>query len=155
MSIAGPSGRTEKEMLYAFGFAALLVVTSTLLHYEALRLLSACIPHLRIRPRARLIAVILGTFLGHLLEISCYALAYYYLRDHFGLGNFGGKFADSFASYFYFSAESYTSIGLGDIYPLGPLRLITGVEALNGLLLIGWSASFTYVAMQRYWTGHD
>jgi diguanylate cyclase (GGDEF)-like protein len=28
---------------------------------------------------------------------------------------------------------------------------ITGVEALNGLLLVGWSASFTYLAMQRYW----
>jgi hypothetical protein len=138
-------------MLYAFGFAALLVVASTLLHYEALRLLSAWLPHLRIRPRSRLLAVIFGVFVGHLLEIACYALAYYYLHDHFGLGGFGGKFADNYSTYFYFSAESYTSIGLGDIYPLGSLRLITGVEALNGLLLIGWSASFTYLAMQRYW----
>lgn len=52
---------------------------------------------------------------------------------------------------FNFSAETYTTIGLGDIYPLGPLRLITGIEALNGLLLIGWSASFTYLAMQKFW----
>ena len=29
-----------------------------------------------------------------------------------------------------------------------------GVEALNGLLLIGWSASFTYLAMERYWPMH-
>ena len=137
-------------MLYAFAFAALLVVTSTLVHYEALRLLSAWIPHLRIRPRARLLGVIFGV-VGHLLEIACYALAYYTLHDHFGLGSFGGRFADNFTSYFYFSAESYTSIGLGDIFPLGSLRLITGVEALNGLLLVGWSASFTYLAMQRYW----
>ena len=56
-----------------------------------------------------------------------------------------------FASYLYFSAETYTTIGLGDIYPLGPLRLITGIEALNGLLLIGGSASFTYLAMQKFW----
>ena len=124
-------------MLYAFGFAALLVVTSTLLHYESLRLLSGWIPHLRIRPRARLLAVIFGVFVGHLLEIACYALAFYYLHDQFSLGSFGGKFVDNFASYFYFSAESYTSIGMGDIYPLGPLRLITGIEALNGLLLVG------------------
>ncbi|MGA8005247.1 MAG: ion channel [Burkholderiales bacterium] len=138
-------------MLYALGIAALLVVSSTLVHYEVLRLLSVSIPRLRIRPRARLLAVIFGVFLGHLLEIACYALAYYYLHDHFGLGGFGGKFADNFATYFYFSAESYTSIGMGDIFPLGSLRLITGVEALNGLLLVGWSASFTYLAMQRYW----
>jgi len=151
LSIAGLLATLESEMPYAFAFAALLVVTSTLVHYEALRLLSAWIPHLRIRPRARLLAVIFGVFVGHLLEIACYALAYYTLHDHFGLGSFGGKFADNFTTYFYFSAESYTSIGLGDIYPLGSLRLITGVEALNGLLLVGWSASFTYLAMQRYW----
>ena len=141
-------------MPYAFGFASLLVVASTLVHYETLRLLSAWVPHLRVRPRARLLGVIFGVFVGHLLEIACYALAYYTLHDHFGLGSFGGKFADNFTTYFYFSAESYTSIGLGDIYPLGSLRLITGIEALNGLLMIGWSASFTYLAMQRYWNAN-
>ena len=132
-------------------FAALLVVLSTFTHYEILRLLSTCVPQIRIRPRARLLAVLFGTFLGHLLEIGFYALAYFYLRDHFDLETFGGQFSDSFSTYMYFSAEAYTSVGLGDIYPLGPLRLITGIEALNGLLLIGWSASFTYLVMQKFW----
>jgi hypothetical protein len=99
----------------------------------------------------RVLAVLFGALFGYLLEISFYALAYYSLVDHFGLGTFGGKFADNFSSYRYFSAETYTTIGLGDIYPLGPLRLITGFEALNGLLLIGWSASFTYLAMEKFW----
>lgn len=138
-------------MIIAAIIAVLLVILSTFTHYEVLRLLSAYVPRIQIRPRARLLAVLFGTFSGHLLGISFYALAYFYLRDHFGLGNFGGTFADSFYTYLYFSAESYTTIGLGDIYPLGPLRLITGIEALNGLLLIGWSASFTYLAMQKFW----
>jgi len=138
-------------MLIASILAVLLVILSTFTHYEVLRLLSAYVPRIRVRPRARLLAVLLGTFFGHLLEISFYALAYYFLKDHFDLGNFGGKFVDNFASYLYFSAETYTTIGLGDIYPLGPLRLITGIEALNGLLLIGWSASVTYLAMQKFW----
>ena len=30
-------------------------------------------------------------------------------------------------------------------------KLLVGVEALNGLLLIGWSASYAYIAMERYW----
>jgi hypothetical protein len=30
--------------------------------------------------------------------------------------------------------------------------MITGVEALSGLLLIGWSASFTYLSMQKFWS---
>ena len=138
-------------MLIASVFAILLVILSTFTHYEVLRLLSAYVPRIRIRPRARLMAVLMGTLFGHLLEISFYALAYYSLKDHFDLGNFGGEFVDNFSSYLYFSAETYTTIGLGDIYPLGPLRLITGIEALNGLLLIGWSASFTYLVMQKFW----
>ena len=138
-------------MLIASLLAAFLVILSTFTHYEVLRLLSAYVPRIRIRPRARLLAVLFGTFSGHLLEIGFYALAFFYLRDHFDLGTFGGQFADSFSTYLYFSAEAYTSVGLGDIYPLGPLRLITGIEALNGLLLIGWSASFTYLAMQKFW----
>ncbi len=138
-------------MLISAFFAVLLVVLSTFTHYEVLRLLSTYVPRIRIRPRARLLVVLFGTFTGHMLQIVYYALAYFYLRDHFDLGNFGGQFADRFATYLYFSAETYTTIGLGDIYPLGPLRLITGIEALNGLLLIGWSASFTYLAMQKFW----
>ena len=138
-------------MLIASTIAAFLVILSTFTHYEVLRLLSVYVPRIRIRPRARLLVVLFATFSGHLLEISFYALAYFFLKDHFDLGTFGGKFVDNFPSDLYFSAETYTTIGLGDIYPLGPLRLITGIEALNGLLLIGWSASFTYLAMQKFW----
>jgi hypothetical protein len=35
------------------------------------------------------------------------------------------------------------------------LRLLAGAEALNGLVLIGWSASFTYIAMERFWSPGD
>jgi Ion channel len=51
----------------------------------------------------------------------------------------------------YFSVETFTSTGFGDILPSGPVRMVAGAEALNGLLLIGWSASFTYLAMERFW----
>ena len=42
-------------------------------------------------------------------------------------------------------------LGFGDVVPNGPLRLLAGAEALNGLLLIGWSASFLYLEMERWW----
>jgi hypothetical protein len=54
----------------------------------------------------------------------------------------------------YFSAVTYASIGFGDVYPVDNVRLITGVEALVGLLMIGWSASFTYLAMEKFWPLH-
>lgn len=53
--------------------------------------------------------------------------------------------------FLYFSGETYTTLGLGDIYPTGSLRLVTGIEALTGLLMRSWTGSFTYLEMRRYW----
>jgi hypothetical protein len=130
---------------------AALVFGTTLLHYEYLRGLSAILPNWRTSGRVRVLVGILGLFVAHSSEIILYGAAYYYLRDKFELGNFGGHFADTFLTFLYFSAETYTSLGFGDIFPIGPLRLVCGIETLNGLLLIGWSASFTYVFMEQFW----
>jgi hypothetical protein len=72
----------------------------------------------------------------------------------FGLGGFGGQTAAGFEDSVYFSAVTYTSLGLGDYYPTRGSRLIAGVEALNGSMMIAWSASFTYLAMEKYWPMH-
>jgi len=48
---------------------------------------------------------------------------------------------------FYFSLVTYTSLGLGDIVPMGHLRLIAGIEALNGFLLISCSAAMLFLFM--------
>ena len=53
--------------------------------------------------------------------------------------------------YFYYSAVVYTTLGFGDIIPIGPTKILTGFEALIGLGFITWSASFTFLEMQRYW----
>ncbi len=94
---------------------------------------------------------ILGLFVAHTSEIVLYGVAFYYLRDRFGLGNAGGHFADTLLTFLYFSGETYTSFGFGDIFPVGPLRAVCGIETLNGLLLIGWSASFTCGFMEHFW----
>jgi hypothetical protein len=54
-------------------------------------------------------------------------------------------------SFLYFSSETYTTLGFGDIYPTGALRMICGIESLIGLLMVSWTASFTYLEMRRYW----
>jgi hypothetical protein len=138
-------------MVIAVFICAALVFGTTLFHYEYLRGLSALLPKWRTSGRVRVLAGILGMFVAHSSEIILYGAAYYYLRDKFGLGNFGGHFADTLATFLYFSAETYTSLGFGDIFPIGPLRIVCGIETLNGLLLIGWSASFTYVFMEHFW----
>lgn len=70
------------------------------------------------------------------------------------MGGFQGSLDGSLIDFMYFSAISYTSLGLGDIYPVGGMRLLTGVEALVGLLMIGWSASCSYLQMERLWRLH-
>ncbi len=135
----------------AFFICAVLVLCTTLMHYEYLRGLSVVLPKWQTSGRVRVLAGILGMFVAHSSEIILYGAAYYYLRDKFGLGNFGGHFADTLSTFLYFSAETYTSLGFGDILPIGPLRVVCGIETLNGLLLIGWSASFTYVFMDHFW----
>jgi hypothetical protein len=129
----------------------LLLVATTVLHYEVLRLLSFSIARLAIQPRAKLLVVVFGTFVSHALHVVLYALGYALLADVIGLGTLAGG-SDTFIDYVYFSAETYTSLGFGDLMPIGPLRLIAGVETLNGLLLIGWSASFIYISMERFWS---
>jgi len=126
-------------MILIGAVCALLVVSTTAIHYEVLRGLSAGLPRLRIPSRGKLLVVIFATFLAHAVEILLYAVAVY-LLGHF-----------SFNVSLYFSAETYTSLGYGDVVPTGDLRLLAGVEALNGLLLIGWSASYTFIAMERFW----
>ena len=132
----------------------LLLVATTVLHYEVLRLLSFSITRLAIRSRAKLLVVVFGTFVSHALHVVLYALGYALLADVMGLGTLAGG-SDTFIDYVYFSAETYTSLGFGDLMPVGPLRLIAGVETLNGLLLIGWSASFIYISMERFWSAES
>ena len=125
-----------------------------MLHYEVLRLLSFWLARLTIQPRAKLLLVIFGTFISHVLQMLLYAIGYAVLADGLGLGKLTGG-TSTFNDYLYFSAETYTSLGFGDMIPVGPLRLVAGVETLNGLLLIGWSASYIYISMERFWTGRN
>jgi hypothetical protein len=141
-------------MILAMIFSAALVLATVLIHYEMLRFASALLPRLTIRPRQRIVVVIVALFAAHTVEVWLHALAYYLLADHFGIGTFGGSFSGSFEDYLYFSTVTYTSLGFGDVFPLGGLRLIAGVETLTGLVMIAWSASFTYLAMQELWNLH-
>jgi hypothetical protein len=134
---------------------ALLVVTATvLMHYELLRGTSRLIPLLAIPPRTRIIIVIGGAFVAHLLEISLYAVVFWSMQDHLGLGTVVGHLEGGALDFFYFSTANFTTLGVGDLHATGPMRIVASIQSLNGLVLIGWSASFTYLAMERFWELH-
>jgi hypothetical protein len=140
-------------MINAAFASIFLLVICAIIHYEILGALRGSLGRLTGIPRrATLLLVVLCAMISHLIQITLFASAYYFLRDKFGLGGFGGGFVDSFSSFLYFSAETYTTLGFGDIFPVGSLRMLAGMEALNGLVMISWTASFTYLEMTQYWT---
>lgn len=131
--------------------SALLISATVLIHYETLSVTGRLLPRLPIRPRQRVLVVFAACFVAHLFEIILYALVFAALHNIGGFGRIDGEFAGSGLDFFYFSVTNFTTLGIGDVHPHGPLRILAGIEALNGFLLITWSASFTYLMMQRHW----
>jgi len=142
------------ELVVPLITSTVLVLAVVLIHYEVLRYTSRLLPRLTIPPRPRILVVIVAAFFAHTLEVWLYALAYYFFVHHFDMGSLGGVTQHRFIDYLYFSTSTYTSLGYGDIYPLGGLRFMAGIEAVAGLMMIGWSASFTYLAMEKFWDLH-
>lgn len=127
-----------------------LVAIAVWLHFKALRHGSSYIVHLKAKAKRAMMMIMSVIFIAHTLEIVLFALAFW-LMIPMGLGNLAGNHTSTAADFFYFSIATYTTLGIGDITPEGAIRVVAGVEALAGLVLITWSASFTYLAMERLW----
>ena len=90
------------------------------------------------RQLALIVAVTLGIFIVHGVEIWLYAFAYV----------LSGALPD-LPTAVYFSAVSYSTIGFGDIV-LGPeWRIFGAFEGVTGLILIGWSSAFLLSVTSR------
>ncbi len=122
-----------------------------LIHYEVLFKLSNLIPRFTIRYHFRVVIALFGAMFAHVFEIWLFAIGYYIAINSKNLGSFSGNFTGSFMDCGYFSFTTYTSLGYGDIEPHGHIRFLAGLESLVGLVLIGWTASFMYIEMQKFW----
>jgi len=138
------------QLLSASLLAIALVSLCVVLHYEALLQLERLTRQLR-RHRWMILITLHGLLLAHVVEIWIFGLGYYLAESHLDLGNVLPVEGSDWFHYVYYSAMVYTTVGFGDLVPVGPLRMITATEALAGLSLITWSASFTFLQMQRIW----
>ena len=129
-----------------------LIALAVGLHYEVLRGSVIYLPKLTQRRRRRVVVLIFVILLTHAAETWIFAFGYYGLLKHeiFGLIS-GDVRIETLLDHVYFSAMVYTTVGFGDMVPDGPIRFMTGMEAVTGLVLITWSASFTFLEMQRDW----
>ncbi len=135
----------------------ILVAATTLITYAFLRIGWGTMSQAPTRFR-RIMPALQWTFAAHFVSIGVYAVAFWLLR-RLPPGEPVARLSDltddapvTFLTDLYFSATSYSSLGFGDVAPFGAARLLAGVEALNGLVLIGWSTTFTFLALREFWT---
>ena len=95
----------------------------------------------------RSLRVLIGTGLVlcllHALQIISWAAAYAWVVA-----------PDTFVSMqdaIYFSFVTFTTLGYGDITLGGDRQVVSGIEALNGILLVGWSTALLVAILQRLW----
>lgn len=138
-------------MLAAFILNTILVAIAVLIHFEALNTLSILTPNISIKHRLRVLIGVFGALLAHVIEIWVFAFGYYLMINYAGLGTLTGSSGNGLLDCVYFSFVSFTTLGYGDIVATGDVRFLAGLEALTGLVLITWTASFMFIEMQKQW----
>jgi hypothetical protein len=86
---------------------------------------------------ALLISVLLVMLAGNLLQIALWALVF----------SAYGEFRD-FATAFYHSTVNFATLGYGDIVMSEDRRLLGALEAVNGALMLGLTASILFAVLQ-------
>ncbi|WP_425398312.1 ion channel [Aeoliella sp.] len=128
-----------------------LVILTVAIHLVLVRGLSHMVRSMQRFPILAMGTSMSAAIAGHLLEIWLFALALRRMAESGQFGSLTGDVQGSLSDYFYFSALAYTSLGFGDIAPQGTLRTLAAIEAITGLVLIAWTASFAFLAMQELW----
>lgn len=138
-------------MLVTFVLNSLVVALVVVIHYEFLYQLTTRVPRLKIPHRLGVVVSVFVALVAHAIEVWVFAFAYYYMCNDGNWGGLEGNFDGSLLDCAYFSFTTFTTLGFGDIQPIGDIRYLTGIESLTGLVLITWTASFLFLEMQRYW----
>lgn len=83
-------------------------------------------------------AIVLLLIIACIIEASIWAFGYLHL----------GAF-NTFEESIYFSLVSFTTLGFGDITLNEHFRLLSVIEAANGIILFGWSTAIVVACVQR------
>ena len=122
--------------IHAIGLYAL----SRLLRIEELEEQEEQIHPLSGRGIVTTLTVALGLFVLHGIEIWLYAFVYLAIGA-----------VDGLRESVYFSTITYGAIGYSDAAMAPGWRLVSAIEGINGIILIGWSTAFfvTLIARMR------
>ena len=141
--------------MIAYGAVVLATLASVgvcvLLQYEWLVLTWKWISAHQGHRRVKVLYAILSVITLHVTEIWIFGLTIWGLLLWPASGSLSGAESADVLECVYLSAMTFSTVGFGDLAPLGAIRFLSGTEALTGFVLITWSASFTYLEMERFW----
>jgi len=129
---------TFMVLLTATVHGAGLAVLGRYLRLEAIQERDANMPDLSPRTLIFTLVLVLALFALHGAEIWAYALVYLAVDAVHGL-----------ETAVYFSSIAYGGIGFSDSYITRSWRLVSAIEGINGVLLMGWSTAFFVTVVAR------
>jgi hypothetical protein len=127
--------------------ASAMVAVTVLIHFWGIILLLRLMGHTGRRLKAHeshlgqaalLVLVVLGIFALHTVEIWLYAAVY------LALGQF-----EALEPALYFSTVTFVTVGYGDLVLGSRWRMLSAIEAANGVILIAWSTAFLFTVTAR------
>jgi Ion channel len=136
-------------MTYLFLITTLAVALAIGLHFSALLTITKLLSYFHGTHPASIVLALFLAVLAHLSEILIFAIAWQAMYT-MELITFSVE-SPTFLDIFYFSGTTYTTVGYGDIVLTGHGRIMSVIEGVMGLVLIAWTASFTYFEMNRKW----
>lgn len=137
-------------MFAELGLATIMVILTVVIHgtglltlakilrLEAKEEAAAHIDALSLRGMLATLSVILGLFALHGVEIWLYAFLYEAIGAVQGM-----------RESVYFSTITYAAIGYDDGAMAERWRLVSAIEGINGIILIGWSTAFFVTVVAR------
>jgi hypothetical protein len=138
-------------MIWTVMLVSFLVTAAVLIHYEMLYRLATLMPEKADKHRYHVLVGVLGSLCAHAIEVWLFAFGYYFMVNSGVFGALQGNFNNTLLDCSYFSFTTYSTLGVGDIEPMGHIRFLVGLESLTGFVLITWTASFIFVEMQKFW----
>ena len=90
---------------------------------------------------AAILTTVIMAIVLHALQIVIWAVAYLRLTP---VGELR-----TLEEAVYFSFVTFSTLGYGDITLSEGWRLLSGIEALNGILLVGWTTALLFAVVQR------
>jgi len=141
-----PTDEGDGFMLTQISIGGALIVAAVIVHAISLELIMKALFAVRIEIMARWRIVVFGlvilaVFVAHVVEVSIWAVFYYFKASI-------NEIPTPEAA-LYFSTSSFTTVGFGDLVLSEEWRLLSSIESINGMILFGWSTAFIFEVVRR------